>query len=189
MIELAAQLWGLLAPVHSQMLSLIFTVIGALIFWLFRAKVRLIWGRSNNSIHFVQSNDAKTEIYCEKYFVQNSGRKPANDVQFVMSFKPDDFSIFPARNYEQLTSPEGHFIAKLPFIAPQELLIIDVVYIQKRAASIESVICSEAIGKNVAFVTSRGFGKFASIVALVLLFLGIAFVVQLILSLLLEKLP
>jgi hypothetical protein len=182
MTELLSKLWVLAGPVQGQIVSLGFTLLGALIFWMFRTKVKLIWGRSNNSIHFLQSNDAKTEIYCEKYFIQNAGRKPATDVQFVMSYKPDDFSVFPARKYEVTTNPEGHYIAKLPFIAPGELIIVDVVYIQKRAASVESVICSEAIGKSVQFVTNRNFGMMFNLTAILIFFLGIAFLVQLALS-------
>ncbi|WP_154718928.1 hypothetical protein [Ciceribacter sp. T2.26MG-112.2] len=185
MIELVTRLWEILSPVHSQILSLIFTLVGAMIFWLFRARVKLIWGRSNNSIHFIQADDKKTEIYCEKYFLQNAGRKPANDVQFVMSFKPDDFSVFPARNYEQLVNPEGQFVTRFPFIAPRELVVIDVVYIQKRAAVIESVICSEVIGKNVAFITNRKFGMTFNIMVSLLLFFGAAFILQTVLNLVL----
>lgn len=186
MIELLNKLWELLAPIHSQLISLAFTLLGAFAVWLFRARVRLIWGRSNNSIHFVQSNDAKTEIYCEKFFVQNTGRKPATDVHFAMSYRPDDFSVFPSREYEEKTNPQGHYIAKLPFIAPGELVIVDVVYIQKRAAAVEAVICSEAVGKNVGFVTNRRFHPALNVFAFLSLFLGIAFIIQITLSLILE---
>ncbi|MUZ72990.1 hypothetical protein GOZ90_09880 [Agrobacterium vitis] len=187
MIDLFTKLWELLAPVKTQLISLSFTLIGAVIFWFFRAKVKIIWGRSNNSIHFVKDNDNKTEIYCEKYFVQNTGRKPATDVRFSMTYKPDDFSLFPSREYEEKTNPQGHYIVKLPFIAPNELVIIDVVYIQKRAASVEAVLCSEAVGKNVAFVTNRRFHPAFSMFALVTFFLGIAFLLQLALSLTLGR--
>jgi hypothetical protein len=101
-----------------------------------------------------------------------------------MSFKPDDFSLFPPRHYDQLTNPEGHFVVKIPFISPNELLIIDVVYIQKRAATIEAVVCSEATGKNVFFITQRRFGNFVNITAAILFFLGVAFIIQAALSLL-----
>lgn len=185
MIELLNRLWELLGPVKSQLISLSFTLIGAVIVWFFRAKVKLIWGRSNNSIHFVKGNDNKTEIYCEKYFIQNTGRKPATDVHFVMTYKPDDFSVFPSREYEEKTNPQGHYIVKLPFIAPNEFVIVDVVYIQKRAATVQAVLCSEAVGKNVAFVMNRQFHPALSMFAVVSFFLGIAFLLQLALSLIL----
>jgi hypothetical protein len=189
LIDLSGQIWALLSPLHSQILSLLFTIIGAVVFWVFRSKVKLIWGRSNNSIHFVQANDARTEIYCEKYFIQNTGRKPAEAVQFVMSFKPDDFSIFPSRGYEQTTNPEGKFVTEIPFVAPHELVIIDVVYIQRKAALVEAVVCSDAIGKPVNFVTNRQFGSVVNVGAFLLMILGIAFIIQTALSLVLEITP
>lgn len=99
-----------------------------------------------------------------------------------MSYKPDDFSVFPARSYELGLNPEGKFVAKFPFLAPGELIIIDVVYIQKRAAAIEAVVCSEAIGKAVNFVTNRQYGPVVNSVVLLLMLFGIAFIIQTALS-------
>ena len=187
MIELARQIWAVLSPVHNQIFSLIFTFLGAVVFWFARPKVKLTWGRSNNSIHFIQTNDAKTEIYCEKYFIQNSGRKPSSEVQFIMSYKPDDFSIFPAREYSEASNPEGHYIAKIPYVAPHELIIIDVVYIQKRAAIVNSVHCNEMIGKNVNFFTVRHYSNYVYMTIRVLLFFGASFFLQLLLNLILGE--
>lgn len=179
-MDLLIKLKDLLTSLTPQLLSLGVTLFSAFIIWFFRPKVNLIWGRPNNNIHFVQSNAEKTEIYCEKYFLQNTGMKAVTDVQFVMSYRPDDVSVFPSRNYTENTNPAGHFIVLIPFISPGELVVIDVVYIQKRAANIKAVICNEMAGKNVEFITNRFFGKVFSVSALALFLCGIAFVIQVI---------
>jgi hypothetical protein len=170
----------LLTPYSGEIAAFCLTLVAALIFWLFRAKVKLIWGRSNNSLHFVTTAEGKAEIYCEKFFLQNTGRKPARDIEFVLNGKPDDFSIWQPRDYKMNVNPEGALVVSIPFISPYELVIIDTVYINRAASSVISVKCSEALGKNVPFVTNRNFGAKFNFMMLILLLLGIAFIIRII---------
>ena len=170
--------WEYLSPIQDQILSIFGSLLLGLIYWLFRPVVKIVWGRSNNSIHFVPGEYKKIEIHTEKYFIQNIGRKSASDIEFVMSYKPDDMSVYPARHYVEKTNPQDHHIIYIPFISKGELIIIDMVYINKRAAIIESVKCIENIGKQVEFQTVRKFSKYFERTVLLILILGFAFVIQ-----------
>ncbi|WP_417410528.1 hypothetical protein [Hoeflea sp.] len=172
------ELWNWMSPVHDQIWSLLFTLLVGVIYWIFRRRVKLVWGMSSNSIHFPPAENEKIEIYAEKYYVQNVGKKPAHNIEIVMTYRPDDVSLYQPRDHKENMNPNGKFIISIPFIAPGELVVLDVLYISKRAAVVESVKCDEALGKQVGFVTNRRFGHAFNFTAIALFFLGIAFLVQ-----------
>ena len=183
-------LWNSVAPFQTQLVSLALTLIGAFVVWLCRARVKLIYGRANNSLNrvSVQSSEHSqqstyTEIYVEKFFLQNVGRKSATDVEFVLSNFPTDINIFQPREAEFKQVGKGDCMIKIPKIAPSELVIIDCVYINMQAAYITSVKCAEVLGKEVPFQTIRKFPKFVEYALLVCLILGIAFIAQVIITL------
>jgi len=169
--------WSWVEPFRGEVVAFILTLLGIWIGRLLRPKVKLIWGRSNNSLHFVptevpaeEKKDTEitdVQIYAEKYFLQNNGKKPATNVEFVLSHTPNNLSIWQSRQYKKSLNPEGNLVVSIPSIAPLELIIIDTVYINRQAATVESVECSEVLGKEVSFFTQRKFGKFTlSLVAI-----------------------
>ena len=182
-------LWNSIAPFQTQLVSLALTLIGAFIVWMCRAQVKLIYGRANNSLNRVNVPSSEqsqqptyTEIYVEKFFLQNVGRKPATHVEFVLSNFPTDISIFQPREAEFIKVGKGDCMIKIPRVAPSELVIIDCVYINMRAAFITSVKCSEVLGKEVPFQTIRKFPKIIECAIFVILILGIAFIAQILIT-------
>ena len=177
--------WNSIAPFQTQLISLAVTLFALFIAWLFRARVKLIYGRANNSLNQVRVPDPQdsqkstfTEIYVEKFFLQNVGRKPATEVEFVLSNFPTDINIFQPRQADFVSVGKGDCMVKIPKIAPSELVIIDCVYINMQAAFITSVKCSEALGKEVPFQTIRKYPRLVEIIILIGLVFGIAFVAQ-----------
>ena len=97
-------LWESVAQFHVQLVSLALTLLGVFVVWLFRPQVKLIYGHANNSLHNVglpnpdpSQQPISTSIYVEKFFLQNAGRKPATDVEFVLSNFPTNVSVFQPR--------------------------------------------------------------------------------------------
>ncbi len=179
------ELWRLLSEVQTNVVGLGFTLAATLIIYMFRSKVKLIYGRANNSRNVVftphdhdsaQSN--ANEIYVEKFFLQNVGRKTATRVEFVLSSTPNDISIFEPRESEIKMVEKGNCLIKIPQIAPNELVIIDCLYINQRSAWISSVKCAECLASEVEFWTVRRFSNFVNWSAAVLIILGIAFIAQ-----------
>lgn len=173
-----APLQQLLVPFAGELIAFGLTLVGTLVAWLLRPKVKLIWGRSNNSLHMVPAGEKKVEIYAEKFFLQNTGRKAATNVEFVLSGKPHDLSVWQPRQYKEETTPDGELVVVIPFVSPGELVIIDTVYIDARAASVMSVKCAEALAKQVPFVTQRRFGPVVTTIVAILMLSGVAFLLR-----------
>ena len=182
-------LWNSFGPFQTQLVSLALSLLSLFVLWLFKARVKLIYGKANNSLNRVSVPSSEssqqstyTEIYVEKFFLQNVGRKPATDVEFVLSNFPTDINIYQPREAEFKQVGKGDCMIKIPKIAPSELVIIDCVYINMHAAYITSVKCTEVLGKEVPFQTIRKYPKFVEYALLVGLILGIAFIAQVIIT-------
>jgi hypothetical protein len=134
----------------------------------------------------IKLKDGNLEIFCEKHFLKNAGKKPASNVEFVFSWKPDNVAVWQPRDHKQIELPSGELAVNIPFIAPGELVIIDSAYLNKKGAFVASVKCSEATGKQVEFISNRKFGNAFNITAAILLFLGVAFIFQIIIGFILE---
>lgn len=168
------QLWGLAGAV-------ILLLVGR---WL-QPRARIIYGRANNSRNVVFTADPEEtekdlphEIYVEKYFLQNTGKATARNVEFVLSSKPTSISVYPPMAIRQQYVGDGQWHIEFPQIAPRELVIIDCLYINQKAAWISSVKSAESVGKSVAFWTVINFGPKVNFALLVLMFLGVAFILN-----------
>jgi hypothetical protein len=178
-------LWALFSEIHTNVVGLGFTLAATFIVYMFRSKVKLIYGRANNSRNVIftphdqdaaQSN--ANEIYVEKFFLQNVGKKTATGVEFVLSSTPNDISIFQPRESEIRIVEKGNCLIRIPQIAPNELVVIDCLYINQRSAWINSVKCAECLASEVEFWTVRRFPNLFNWLAVALFILGIAFVAQ-----------
>jgi len=188
-MERFQSIWSVFAPLQGELTSLAVTVLASLILYLFRPKVKLIFGRANNSrnVISVPTSDEdgiqhQTEIYVEKYFLQNTGRKPATNVEFVLSSFPTDVSVHQPRDVQYKSVEKGNCLIQIPQIAPWELVIIDCAYINQRAAWVTSVKCAEALGHEVRFWTVRQFSNWFNWCFLILAVFGIAMIFQIIFS-------
>ncbi|ETD83884.1 hypothetical protein ACTTAF_16310 [Rhodobacter capsulatus] len=188
-----AQYFEAFSPFNDQIKGLGFSLLLALIMYLFRARVKLIYGRANNSLNIVPVPEVgptpnlpsqSTEVYVEKFFLQNLGRSPATNVEFVLSDFPNDVRVWEPRDVEYKNVERGHCLIKIPQIAPGELVVIDAVYLNKRAAFVASVKCAEAIAKPVEFWTLRKMPSWFNVGVIVLVILGVAMVFQTALTLL-----
>ena len=160
---------------YAPIISVLLTAVISTVAYAFRPKVKIIWGRANNSYNTLRTDNSQTGVYCEKHYVQNTGRKPATDVEFVYHHAPTEIGIWQARDYAKKQTPEGHFMITIPRIAPRELVIIDSIYINLITADVISVKNGEAVGKRVNFVVNRQFGRLMQALFLLLFFGGIAF--------------
>ncbi len=174
-----------LEPLKAEAIGLLFSLLGAVILALFRPRVKLIYGRANNSLNHVtvpdpndEGKNTSTEIYVDKFFLQNNGRQTATNIDFVLSDWPGDIRVWQPRDVEYKTVDRGDCLISIPRIAPRELVIIDCVYINQQAAWITSVKCSEAIGKEVPFQTIRKLPGWAENLFLLGLLLGFAYLIQ-----------
>lgn len=182
--------WELIAPLFQALISLGISLLGALVMYAFRARVRLTYGRANNSRNVVFTPDSAdekkklaTEIYVDKYFLQNTGKKPATHVEFVLSGFPTDVSVYPPRDTQFKRVDKDGCLMELQRMAPGELVVIDCLFLNQPAAFVVSVKCAETLGKPKPFRTFRDMGQKFHLTAMTLMLLGIAFTVQILIQL------
>ncbi|MEE9387538.1 MAG: hypothetical protein V3U96_02925 [Paracoccaceae bacterium] len=182
---------SILGNLQNELIGFGFTIVGALLFYLFRPRVKLIYGRANHSRNVVsvpspdpEEKSNPTEIYVEKFFLQNSGRKTATNVEFVLSAYPADISVFQPRDVQYKNVEKGNCLIAIPQIAPGELVAIDCVYLNQIASIVSSVKCAECLGKSVPFWTTRRYPNWVFLLLWALIFFGVASLIQITIKLL-----
>ncbi|WP_229804841.1 hypothetical protein [Neogemmobacter tilapiae] len=176
--------WELLGPAHNFLYSIILSLATALIFWLFKPRVKIIWGRTSVNYHnFNIDEDSPVHVSTQKFFVQNVGKKGANTIEIFFSSPPTSYNIWPPREHRTSLVIGDHFSISVPFLAPGELIIVDTVDIDTSNPNILSVNCADVVSKQVEFVAQRQFGKLFNSFAIYLFFAGVVGTIYAIISL------
>jgi hypothetical protein len=182
-IELGEKIWFSFSPLQPQVLAFILTTLGALLTYFFRARVKLIYGFANNSFHQLKADAGPVIVSCEKHYLQNVGKKPAEKVEVVFSCAPSEITVFPARSFEKKNGPDGQLVLAIPYITPGELIIIDTIHINSRKAELQAVHCPENVGRCVQFWVQRRFRRGVYLFVAALILLGAFYTLQLLISL------
>ncbi|MDI3338411.1 hypothetical protein QKW60_18525 [Defluviimonas aestuarii] len=158
-MELASKLWDKLDPAHDFIISIALALVTAFLLWLLRARVKLIWGSTSSNYHQfkLREDGEKISIWTEKFFVQNTGKKAASNVEIVFSEHLTSFNLWPPRDHTPKLLENGHFVIHVPSIAPGELVIVDMIDIDARGPRLLSVNCPDALSKTVRFMATRQF--------------------------------
>lgn len=183
MIELGEKIWLALSPFQSQVLAFILTTTATLAAYLFRARVKLIYGFTNNSFHTLKADQGPVNVFCEKHYVQNAGRNPAEKVEIVFSCAPSEWTIFPPRSFDRKDGPDAQMILTVPYLAPGELIIIDTIHVNSRTAELRAVHCPESVGKRVEFWVQRKYRRAIYLFSAAMALLGLFYAIQLLVSL------
>jgi hypothetical protein len=183
MLELIQSGIETLSGMSGEFLGLVFSLLGALIFYLFRLRPKLQVGLPHRSRHVLNTAapdepENQMEIYNEQFFVSNAGRKPALGVDVVLTHFPRNVAVNPPCDSSYKNVENGHCQISIPYIAAGELVTIDCIYLNQKAAVISSVRCSESVGKFVNFWTVRRFPTWANLLITLSMVLGVAFVFQ-----------
>lgn len=189
MVELLSAFWGAVSQFQPQLIAFGLTVIATIITFLSRAKVKLIYGRANNSFHKIAQKDGFIAVYSEKHYVQNTGRKPAERVDIIFSNSPSELSLYPPSEYDKSNTPDGNFILKLPYISPRQLCIIDTLHLNQPTAEILSVRCPDQTGKKVDFWIQRRFSQYTNFLIATVMLFGSYYIIELLVRLIISLVP
>ncbi|NVO57865.1 hypothetical protein HW561_18870 [Rhodobacteraceae bacterium B1Z28] len=156
-------------------LALVLALLTSFILWLFRAKAKLIWGSTSTSFHSFQldKESPPEAIWTEKFYVQNTGRSAASNIEIVFSEPPTSYSLWSPREHSKVILENQTFVLRIPSLAPAELLIVDVVDIHARSVRLLSVNCPDSLAKEVPFLPMRQFGSVFNGFVLYLMFAGL----------------
>lgn len=184
---LLQEIWAILGPAKEFLLAVTISMVTAALLWLFRARVKIIWGSTTFNYHNfrLKPDAAPISISTEKYFVQNVGRKPASSIEMVFSSVPTSYTLWPPMGHTSKLAPNGSFHLHVPSLAPFQLLIVDAIDIGLNNPKIIAVNCPDAITKPVQFRPQRQFGLGVTILVGFLMISGLIGVVYLLLQILL----
>ncbi|WP_281984416.1 hypothetical protein [Thalassorhabdomicrobium marinisediminis] len=155
-------LWQATADYHNFAYAVFLTLFTTFLLSFFKSKVRIIWGSTNVSSQAFQLNEnanSRVSIATEKLYVQNLGKKPATNVELVLSAPPNSYTLWPPRDHEPRIMANGHFSIRVPSISPSELLIVDTVDLASRGLVLMTVNCPDALTREVKFLPQRQFSK------------------------------
>lgn len=180
----ASEIWAAFPEYHSQIISACAVILFSLAKYYLSPSVKLVWGNASSTYSKIPVNGVELGVYSEKFYLQNSGRKTALNVEFVFSHSPTSVTVWQPRDYKKNISPEGNFVITVPQIAPKELLIIDAVNSGQPVANVVSVKNGDCIGKNVNFQVMRNYGTTTNSIVALLTLAGGVFVLSYILNIL-----
>ncbi|NNE87182.1 MAG: hypothetical protein HKN27_03820 [Silicimonas sp.] len=185
MSDTLVALWADIEPAKEFILSVLVTLLTTFLLWLFRARVNLTYGSASTNFHSfrLSPEGEQISVWTEKFYFQNIGRKPAREVEIVFNMIPTSYNMFPTRDHQVSQLGNGFFSIKVPSIAPNELVVIDIIDIGGRELNLQSVNCPDAIANEVKFLPTRQYGKlFEALVCYLLIagfFASVYFVLQL----------
>ena len=103
-----------------------------------KPKVILIYGLGSSRSYNSSTKNNLPRIFCDRLYIENAGRKGAEDIEVNLKWKPDEISISPSCKYDLIEHNKNLFIIKIDFIDPNKVFEIDFLYINYNTKSWKS---------------------------------------------------
>jgi hypothetical protein len=183
-----------LALFQKEIISLGFALLTALILWMFRARVRLLWGLTHAFAFMLRPAPPTPEAdgsqlpapppflaHSRSLILVNWGRLPATNVEVVFNWRPDNLEVWPPRPFEEIFNPDHRFTVRFANLAPKEQFQIEVLTAHEMP-NVANVRCSECVGTLIPIQPMRVWPKWMYVIFWCLCFLGLAAVVYVVLT-------
>ena len=177
---------------HSkEITSLLVPLVAAIVAIVFRARAKLIW-----SVHSAKSllteeflrveigppSRKLVNVHTAALFFQNMGREAATDIEIVFNWQPQIFQIWPTRQYDTATNPDGRFIVKLPNLAPKEFLGIDLLSVRTELPALIQCRSLQGAAKKIETTPQEVHPRWKLSLVAYLMFMGFVSTIYLIIS-------
>lgn len=123
--------WLLQTLKAPEIVAVFLTAVVGLIARIVQPSARVVWGTSHGFTFSLPIQDAVTStttttlVHTGTVFVQNTGRKTAEDIEVVFNYRPQHFQVWPSLNYNTAENPEHHFTIKITTLGPRESTTIE----------------------------------------------------------------
>src|SRR5687767_3020063 len=128
----------------NELVSFGLAFITSLVLWALQGKVKLRWGMSHGFSYQVKSAESSFLVHTKTYLVSNLGRKPASGIELTFGFRPDNFSLWPQRNYVEALNKDGCLTLKFDGIAPREQFTISMLTVRAEPPNLLSLRSQES---------------------------------------------
>jgi hypothetical protein len=193
---------------QRELVSLGFALLSAFMLWLFRSRPRLQWGMTHGYAFNIrpapppplpvqppaqdgqqlpqpvpapQTAPQPFLIHAVTLVLANRGRSAATNVEVTFNWRPDNFEIWPARPFDHVTNPDGRFTLRFANLAPREQFQIEILT-PYNMPNVLNVRCPECVGQQIPLQPMRVFPRWFVAISWSLLFLGLAAVVYIVMS-------
>ena len=96
-------------------------IVGFLLQWL-KARPHVVYW-TPHWFRFDLTNP-KVSLQTDALTIQNLGRQAAEDVELIMTARPDFFQFSPAFQYAESNTPEGHFVLTISSLGAKEFFTL-----------------------------------------------------------------
>lgn len=100
----------------------IISLVVGLLLQRFQSKPKLLYWVPGSFLF--ELKEPKVTLRTDSLTIQNTGRKPAKDVEIVHKYKPDHFHFSTAISFIEETNPNGEHIIKIPSLGAKEFVNI-----------------------------------------------------------------
>ena len=143
-------------------------------FQAFEGRPRMMW-YSPPSFNFnVKTASGMMPVNTDGVTIQNTGRRPAKNVEIHLACSPRNFQIQPSMDFEEITSPSGVHIIRMPVLGAKEDVAFQVLYYDE-IPNILQIRSDSGPAKHVAVWLTRRWPYWINITVAFLFLLGAGF--------------
>lgn len=176
---------GLIEPYRAEIASVALTLVGALIRYLASPRSKIVYSKSHAFWYGLRGNEGDPSLaYTESLIFKNAGRKTATEIEVILGRRPQNFAIWPQRDYQTSQNPEGFFVLKTQNLAPSEHFTFNMLEVGNDPPILTNVRCADGPAKAINVAPAQVYSRWVNISAVALMFLGFCTSLYLVIKLL-----
>ncbi len=202
--ELSEPTFWLTSQLGPFLVSLFVTVVGGLILRGLQPSAKIMWSKPHEYSHLIrvkphteqlsegtsnefdgtkaeaaQASPTTTLIRTGSVFVQNVGRMPANGVEVIYNWEPENFELWPVIPYQTEMLPDRRLVVRVPNLGPKEWFRIESISGRELPAVVRVRSC-EGEASPVPMAPQRIYPQWFNISAFILMLVGVFSIIYLV---------
>ncbi len=162
-----------MTPIDGYILPILTSILAGYLLTYLQPKARIYYW-SPHFFRFRLPNENNIEIQTDSLTIQNMGRKSAEDIEIILTHRPDHFQFQPPLEYSEELRADS-FIIKLTRLVPKEYITLQLLNYRTSTPLLQTIRFSSGIAKNMPFQINRVFSKWLYSAMWILLLLGTYF--------------
>jgi hypothetical protein len=164
---------ALIDQYRAEIASVLLPLVGSYIRYVLTPVAKIVHSKSHSFCYTIRGGENGNVLaFTETYFFQNKGRRSAEEVEIIFGRRPQNFSIWPQRDYSCIQSEEGFFVIKATKFGKNESFTINMLEVGITPPMLTNVRVSDGTSKAIQMAAFQIFPNWMNAFALFLLFMG-----------------
>jgi hypothetical protein len=131
--------------------AVIIAILTAIVTRYLQPKGKLVWGFSHQHLYLVPrlDEDGSYPVRTQQIWIQNTGRKSVEEIEFVLNWKPQHLEVWDPRHYTTTILPDGRYSLLFRNLSSSEAFTISILDTFRDLPVIVAVRWKDGIGKQV----------------------------------------